>query len=606
MRYVRLMPFLIVVLTFLLILLGGIVHNTESSLACPDWPLCYGQFFPEMRGGILIEHSHRLLASLVGFVVVLSFALSLPKKSPLNPCSRKLLLALILVIVQGIFGGITVIYKLPTIVSTTHLALAMSFFLYVLYIFHLQAVGQTAKVAHSSETLIILMKVKRLLYLFLGLVFFQVVYGAFIRHSGIGAACGIGIENSFLCFDVASNSYQLVPDSLLGATHFFHRVLGFALALISLSFLVIYFQLRKVSSPVSELIGNLGQSLLLIPFICIIQALLGILTVATVIGPITTTLHLAGATLLLAYSWRGLLWTKDLLDQAEQSLIVPSFLENLIELAKPKLSLLVVATTLIGMFATSRQIDFFQTAYVIIAMCLLVMGAAILNCYMEKDSDSKMERTRNRASVTGAISSKLAITIGIVLESISLYMLYNVNLLTMFLGALGAILYLLAYTPLKEKTELAVYVGAIPGAIPILMGWTAVGEPLSVLAFSLFLILFIWQIPHFFAIAIIYSKQYKAAGLTVFPNTLGVKPTIKLSILNSIFLLLVSLFPFFLGGSSLLYAFAAGFLGLVFIALTTISHNFENQDVLILKSKYVFWYSLIFLPLILIFMIFLK
>ena len=605
MQRVSPLPFIIVALTFLLILLGGLVHNTESSLACPDWPLCYGQFFPEMRGGILIEHSHRLLASLVGFVVFLGFSFSLSKKSPLNPFFRYYLLALILVIVQGIFGGITVIYKLPTIVSTTHLTLALCFFLFVMFLHHLHHRKEVFEVSQNSLEANFVQSLRRTLYVFFIILFAQVVFGAFIRHSGIGAACGVGAANSLLCFDVASNQMSLIPSTTQAITHFLHRLLGFALAIGSLLFVRLYFQFKKIAK-LDKGWSSISKILLLIPLVTFLQALLGILTIVTVIGPITTTLHLGGATLLLALVWKAILLLRDYLNQADQNFLKPGHLEELLELMKPKLSLLVVATALIGMLATSKSLEFFHTLYILSALCFLVMGSAILNCYLEKDVDSKMERTRLRASVTGSIPSRHAMVIGLFFLIVSLVMLYTVNWSTMILGLTGSALYLLAYTPLKEKTEFAVYVGAIPGAIPILMGWTAVGEPISMLAISLFLILFVWQIPHFLAIAIIYSEQYQAAGLSVFPNTIGVKPTIKLSLLNCLLLLAVSLFPYLVGDSSKAYAYIASFLSLVFLGLTALSLNFENKEALLLKSKYVFWYSLLFLPLILIFMIFLK
>ena len=605
MQRVSRLPFFILALTFLLILLGGLVHNTESSLACPDWPLCYGQFFPEMRGGILIEHSHRLLATLVGFVVFLGFAFSLSKKSPLNPYFRYYLLALILVIVQGIFGGITVIYKLPTIVSTTHLTLALCFFLFIVFLHHLHQSKQVFELLENSQQSKLVQSLRRTLYFFFVILFAQVVFGAFIRHSGIGAACGVGAANSILCFDVASNKMSLLPSTLQGMTHFLHRLLGFGLVIGSLMFVKLYFQFKKLTE-LNRGWNSILKMLLLIPVVTFLQALLGILTIATIIGPITTTLHLGGATVLLAIVWKAILLVRDYFKQANTSQLKPAYFEELLELMKPKLSLLVVATALIGMLATSQTLELFNTLYILLALCFLVMGSAILNCYLEKEADSKMERTRLRASVTGSIPSAHAMAIGLFFLIISLVMLYTVNWPTMILGLLGSVLYLLAYTPLKEKTDFAVYVGAVPGAIPILMGWTAVGEPISMLAISLFLILFVWQIPHFLAIAIIYSEQYQAAGLSVFPNTIGVKPTIKLSLLNCLLLLAVSLFPFIVGESSKAYAYIASFLSLVFLGLTAFSLNYENKEALLLKSKYVFWYSLLFLPLILIFMIFLK
>src|SRR3954447_1409624 len=106
--------------TFLLLLMGGLVHNTRSSLACPDWPLCYGQVFPKMEGGVLIEHSHRLVASTVGLLTVLVAGWLYRRRE--RRLFRVALAAVALVVFQGLLGGITVLYRLPTWVSTTHLA----------------------------------------------------------------------------------------------------------------------------------------------------------------------------------------------------------------------------------------------------------------------------------------------------------------------------------------------------------------------------------------------------------------------------------------------------------------------------------------------------
>ena len=113
-------------MTYLLIIVGGIVHATESSLACPDWPLCFGQWMPEMKGKVAIEHGHRLLAAFVGFCTLVVATLVFLEKKPWS-LKKWSLIAVVLVVGQGVLGGITVIYKLPTIVSTSHLSTAMAF-----------------------------------------------------------------------------------------------------------------------------------------------------------------------------------------------------------------------------------------------------------------------------------------------------------------------------------------------------------------------------------------------------------------------------------------------------------------------------------------------
>src|SRR4051812_18340110 len=126
----------LVALTFLLLLLGGLVHNTRSSLACPDWPLCYGQLFPRMEGHVLVEHSHRLVATTVGLCTI-GLLLGLWRRAPPTGGRGLIglgLLALGCVLFRGVLGGLTVLFRLPTWISTTHLGVSMLFFSLTLYI----------------------------------------------------------------------------------------------------------------------------------------------------------------------------------------------------------------------------------------------------------------------------------------------------------------------------------------------------------------------------------------------------------------------------------------------------------------------------------------
>ena len=222
-----------ILLTFLLINLGGLVHNTGSSLACPDWPLCYGQVMPVMEGGILVEHSHRLLASLVGLLTILLCAVAF--KTRKNKTIKILsVFALVFVILQGLLGGLTVIYQLPTIVSTAHLSLSLIYFLTLITLFFFLDEQKVFPKSTRASRMVLLLS--------LVMIYFQAILGAFMRHSGLGGACGLGFENSLLCSDMLSAQ---------GILHFSHRLLGFFVA-----FIIFYasFVLYKLAQKKSALL----------------------------------------------------------------------------------------------------------------------------------------------------------------------------------------------------------------------------------------------------------------------------------------------------------------------------------------------------------------
>lgn len=255
------------VLTFLLILLGGVVHNTGSSLACPDWPTCYGSLMPEMKGGVAIEHSHRLLASSVGLLTIL-LAILLFKNKDLR---RWGLLAVFLVVFQGILGGVTVFYRLPTIVSTAHLGMSFLFFALVLSLVHkISPPPIPAPWPFWTSTYV---KITALL------VFLQSVLGALMRHTGAGLVC------PDLPFCYGSPWPSEGPGMLL--LHMAHRWLG---VLVALAVLPLPFLLKG-----DRRIRFLSRASVLF---VLVQIGLGAASILTHLGVVAVTAHLGGAALL--------------------------------------------------------------------------------------------------------------------------------------------------------------------------------------------------------------------------------------------------------------------------------------------------------------------
>ena len=598
-----------VLTTFVLICWGAVVHNTDSSLACPDWPLCYNKFFPKMEGAILIEHGHRLLASLVGvFTIGLVWLSSTEKnKSEAHQHIFKIsCLALFFVIAQGALGGITVIYRLPTIVSTSHLGLSIVFLLTLTYIHHHASQYKVSKLFNSDAVKTLMDKdwkpVLRHGILFaLSVVYLQILLGAFMRHAGAGAACGIGASNSLLCMDFEAGILSFWPKAPQAQLHMVHRmfaIVAFVVVAIFSIRLSHFFKMNRWFKFIS-----------LLPFVFIsFQVLIGIFTVALGLSVVPTTLHLAGAVLSIVSLWKINLMLHDL-EQVHFQGNRHSFFSDLINLTKPRLSLLVMVTVMVGTMIAPEKIYFFKAVFAFFLITLVVIGAATLNCFIERDVDARMIRTKDRPLPAKRMSPNTALWLGVFLLIISIPAIcIYINLITGILAFIAAVLYLYAYTPMKQKSELAVYVGAIPGAIPPVMGWTAVTGKIDFMAIALFLILFIWQLPHFLAISIYHAEDYGAASIKVYPNLKRGLQITKIGIfVFTLALFLVSLMPTFFSQASFVYTRAALVISGVFLVYSARGLFIDNQDVAMRQwARNYFYGSLFYLPLLLGALIFFK
>lgn len=267
-------------------------------------------------------------------------------------------------------------------------------------------------------------------------------------------------------------------------------------------------------------------------------------------------------------------------------------------LSKPRIVTLILVTTAIGYFFGGQGIHSYSKFFLtLFGTALCCGGAAVLNCYIERDIDKLMKRTMKRPLPTGEVSPAEALAVGILLVLSGVVLLvWKVNLLTGFLALLTAFLYVLVYTPLKRITWLNTLVGAIPGALPPMGGWAAATGELSLGAWVLFLILFLWQHPHFYAIAWMYKDDYLRGGLKMLPC---VEPdgesTFRQIIWTSVFLIPISLLPTVLGMSGYVYFYGALVLGLALLAAgIAVSRTKSLPD-----AKRLLRASVIYLPLLL-------
>ena len=217
-------------------------------------------------------------------------------------------------------------------------------------------------------------------------------------------------------------------------------------------------------------------------------------------------------------------------------------IKNLIKL---RLTLSVVFSSFISYFLAYSEVNFTQLFYLTIGGILIVSSSNIFNQIIEKDLDKLMKRTKNRPLPKKEISQSLAMTIAIIFTIIGLYFMYSINLKVAILSAVSVFLYVALYTPLKIITPLSVFVGAIPGAFPIMIGWVAATNNLGVEAITLFLMQFFWQFPHFWSIGWSQSMDYEKAGFKMLPTGKKDKSTAAQILFYSIWSVLISVIPFF-------------------------------------------------------------
>jgi len=239
-----------------------------------------------------------------------------------------------------------------------------------------------------------------------------------------------------------------------------------------------------------------------------------------------------------------------------------------VELTKPRITSLIVLTSAAGFTLGSRgAVNYVALVHAMIGIALLSSGIATLNQYMERDLDGLMRRTAGRPLPTGRLLPFEALWFGIFVTSTAeVYLAVFANLLTALLGLTIIAGYLFVYTPLKTRTTLSTALGAFPGAMPPLIGWTAARGEVDVTAWVLFAILFLWQFPHFLSIAWMYREDYGRAGIRMLPV---VEPdgrvTAQQIVSYTLLLLPVSLLPAILGITGKLYLIAALVLGLLFL-----------------------------------------
>jgi protoheme IX farnesyltransferase len=268
------------------------------------------------------------------------------------------------------------------------------------------------------------------------------------------------------------------------------------------------------------------------------------------------------------------------------------------DLFKARLTSLVLLTTMVGFYVGFRgPADYGLLCRTLLGTALLAGGAAALNQLLEREYDARMRRTQDRPLPSGRLQPQTVLMVGCVAALLGVvYLARGVNLTTSLVGTLSLVCYLFVYTPLKRVTWLNTLVGAVPGALPPLMGWTAARGELSSEGLALFAIQACWQVPHFMAIAWIYREEYARAGFKMLPviDPQG-RRTGRQALGYALALLLVSFCPFMFHLAGSIYLVSALVLGLIFVWF---AFQFA-RDAAVARARQLFYASLIYLPLLL-------
>ena len=288
-----------------------------------------------------------------------------------------------------------------------------------------------------------------------------------------------------------------------------------------------------------------------------------------------------------------------------ESLKVPSqvtSVKDYIELTKPRITWLIVMSTAVGYyFGHSGAWSTWSVLHTMLGTALIASGTAALNQWYEREADSRMHRTQERPLPSGRLQPMQALLFGVTVAAAGgLELALFINWLTAGLGLLTLVFYLFLYTPLKQKTWWSTTIGAVPGAMPPLIGFAAAANMLSAQAFILGAILLIWQFPHFYAIAWMYREDYSRAGIQMLPV---VEPdgasTARQILIYSVLLIPVSLLPKWVGMTGTIYMVGAIGMGLFFLY----SGIRVSMDRTRIRARNVLLASVVYLPVIYVLMV---
>ena len=555
-----------------LIFAGALVTSTGSGLSVPDWPLAYGQFFPQMTGGVLFEHGHRLVA---GFVAILTLitAIWAYLKVEDKTVRRLSYIAVGAVLAQAVLGGMTVIFQLPTWISMSHAFLGQTY-VCILWLIALLSSKLWKNLEQYEERTLLPHTTMFLLVM----IFIQLFLGAWMRHIGAGLA----IPD----FPTALGGFVPSVMNYWIKVHFAHRLGAYSIFL----YVCVFCTYGLLHHRNKKIIRNF---LILIASLVLVQLTLGAFVIWSGKNALITSLHvLVGASVLSSVALLFVICLRSFDFQKSYLLFLDYF-----SLGKPRITTMVCMTTFVGFdLATRGPLNLPRLTWTLISVFLVSFGSCSLNQVMEINADQSMDRTKNRPLPAGRLSLSQGVIISCVTILIGLLLMwFFVNAIATLFVLISFLGYVLFYTPLKTVTTLNTIVGAVPGALPPVIGWVAASGHFTYQAFLLFVIMFLWQLPHFLAIAWMFADDYKKAKMRMLPlSDVSGGLTTRQALLYTIALLPIGLIPSFVGMAGKFYFFGTLLISLWFIRV--VYRFFKSRDVK--QARKVLLSSLMYLPLV--------
>ncbi len=548
-----------------LIVMGAVVRVTHSGLGCPDWPLCYHQIIPPAQITAWIEFIHRLVA---GVAVLLTIAVALVAWRDYR--QHRLILqpalgAVAIVFGQVFLGAVTGWLNNHPLIVVAHLLASTSYLALTLLL---------TTVAHLPAEYILKRGVSSQSHQsFFRLLLFS---GAAVLFLLISGATVTGTNTGLACLDWPLCQGEIFPAKAhLGVIiHLFHRFSVVAVGVL-IAAVVLQIHRRYAAHPwLVKWSTALG-------LLFLIQAGVGGLNVLIRFPSLINATHLGlasaiwGSLIILTTTFyltaRSLLPVEDH-DQTvrDHPLSTRQKATIYFKLTKPWILILLLITTVTAMFIAAQGVPSISLIlYTLLGGFLAAGGASVINSYVDSDIDQMMSRTSRRPTVTGLVSPQETLLLGLILSTLSFLIFVSfVNLLSAILSMVGIVYYVFFYTLyLKRTTIHNIIIGGAAGAIPPLVGWTAVTDSLDLGALYLFAIIFFWTPPHTWALALLVKKDYAQARVPMLPVVVGEKETAYQIFLYSILLITLTLLPFTFSMVSLVYLIAAITLGVPFLYL---------------------------------------